>query len=336
MIRLICVTMLVLAVSQRATAQNFQQFVKEYEKCQKPLASRYGRLDIELDFTQPSSNGLQRVETLHIKFDGAKYLEESLYVKTVTAADSKVVSKRIGSKVTGRNSQYGFVVDRRPAGNVLSSVTPNPSEVSKSTEVEQHKFRYPYRCYSRESTYFNVFKSAQFSVTSSGPINLRNLAAYQVTGINTEKFPQGGDRVLSYNFYFLPSAGYVCLGYRFGLVGSPDESEEIYRYKDYESVMPDIAGYDFLSHDGKSPPKGDISIVVKSVSPGAALTDAECSLSAFGLPEPDGISFAPRTPLYVWLLLASGASAGLAFAFRHLRRRAASRAPSPPTGNDHG
>ena len=326
MIRLICITMSVLAVSQRATAQNFQQFMTEYDKCQKSLASRYGQLDIEFDLIQPAPKGLRRVETLHIKLDGVRFLEESLHVKTVTTTDSKVVGQGSGGSVTGGNSQYGFVVDKRPVGSVLVSVTPNPPELSRSTEVERSKFRYPYRCYWPQDSYFNVLKSTQFSVTSSGPIKYQNLAAYQVTGINTDKFPQGGDRVLSYTFYFLPSAGNVCLGYRYSLVGSPDESEEIYRYKDYESVMPDIAGYEFLSHDGKSPPKGDTSIVVKSVGPGVALTDAECSLSAFGLPEPDGISFAPRTPLYVWLLLASGVSAVLAFVFRHLRRRAASRA----------
>ncbi len=326
MIRLVFVVMSVLAVSQCATAQNFQQFMTEYEKCQKSLASRYGRLDVEFDFIQPASKGLRRVETLRIKFDGAKYLQESLHVKTVTPTDLKVVGQGSGGRVTGGNSQYGFVVDQRPAGNVIVSVTPNPPELSKSTEVERSKFRYPYRCYSRQNSYLNVFKSSQFSVTSSGPINHRNLAVYQVTGINTEKMPQGGDRVLSYTFYFLPSAGYVCLGYRFGLVSSPDESEEVYLYKDYGSVMPDIAGYEFVSHDGKNPPKPDISIAVKSVSPGTALTDAECSLSAFGLPEPAGISFAPRIPLSVWLLLAAGVAAAMAVVFRHLRRRASSRA----------
>jgi hypothetical protein len=51
------------------------------------------------------------------------------------------------------------------------------------------------------------------------------------------------------------------------------------------------------------------------------LRDEEFTLSAFGLPEPVGVVWEKRTPVYVWLLVAAGVLLTLAVFLRWLARR---------------
>ncbi|MDY3555512.1 hypothetical protein R5W24_004655, partial [Gemmata sp. JC717] len=51
--------------------------------------------------------------------------------------------------------------------------------------------------------------------------------------------------------------------------------------------------------------------------------ESEFSLTAFGLPEPEGVAWEKRTPSYVWALTATGVFAALAAVFRVLMVRRA-------------
>lgn len=55
--------------------------------------------------------------------------------------------------------------------------------------------------------------------------------------------------------------------------------------------------------------------------------EREFTLSAFGLPEPEGVAWDRPTPTYVWILTAAGACAVLAFGVRLLARRKAQPQP---------
>ena len=57
--------------------------------------------------------------------------------------------------------------------------------------------------------------------------------------------------------------------------------------------------------------------------------DGEFTLSAFGLPEPVGITWKKPTPRYVWFLIAAGSFALLALAFRFIARRCKTANSSP-------
>ena len=76
----------------------------------------------------------------------------------------------------------------------------------------------------------------------------------------------------------------------------------------------------------------EIDIISESdydVDPTVNLPESEFTLSAFGLPEPVGVVWEKRTPNYVWFLIAAGAFAAAAIAFRLLTRRR-SKASSVP------
>jgi len=57
------------------------------------------------------------------------------------------------------------------------------------------------------------------------------------------------------------------------------------------------------------------------VDPSIDPPEREFSLSAFGLPEPVGVVWEKRTPVYVWLLVAAGVLLTLGIFFRWLARR---------------
>ncbi len=56
------------------------------------------------------------------------------------------------------------------------------------------------------------------------------------------------------------------------------------------------------------------------------IPEREFSLSAYGLPEPEGVTLEKPTPVYVWILAAAGGLGVLAWLFRWLARR---RRPTP-------
>lgn len=59
------------------------------------------------------------------------------------------------------------------------------------------------------------------------------------------------------------------------------------------------------------------------IDPVVDLPDAEFTLSAFGLPEPVGVTWSKPTPNYFWWLVAAGGCVLLALGFRYLARRRA-------------
>jgi hypothetical protein len=61
------------------------------------------------------------------------------------------------------------------------------------------------------------------------------------------------------------------------------------------------------------------------------VTEADCSLSAYGFPEPQGVTLNRPTPRYIWILVAAGVCGALALLLRWLPRKGkgVNTAPSP-------
>lgn len=93
------------------------------------------------------------------------------------------------------------------------------------------------------------------------------------------------------------------------------------------SYGPPIDGFSFLSAiDETVVPQGgnkEPAFRVRSALTvrKTTLSPADFRLSAFGLPEPVDAPPVPRSPTYLWLILAAAACVGLAVGFRYLARR---------------
>ena len=78
-------------------------------------------------------------------------------------------------------------------------------------------------------------------------------------------------------------------------------------------------------------PGGDLEITTDTsfrIDPSVELPDQDFTLTAYGLPEPVGITWSKPTPNYVWPLVAAGGCVVLALGFRFLARRRAAAATS--------
>ena len=78
-------------------------------------------------------------------------------------------------------------------------------------------------------------------------------------------------------------------------------------------------------------PSEDLEIVHEcSATEQSSVPESEFTLSAFGLPEPNGVKWNTGTPWYVWLFAAAGVTLLAAFVLRRLARRSRSVATSAP------
>ena len=76
---------------------------------------------------------------------------------------------------------------------------------------------------------------------------------------------------------------------------------------------------------------GDMEIATDTafrIDPTVELPDQEFTLTAYGLPEPVGITWSKPTPRYLWFLVAAGVFIAIAVGFRFLARRRAARLAS--------
>lgn len=109
-----------------------------------------------------------------------------------------------------------------------------------------------------------------------------------------------------------------------GVEESIAENDIQYETTDHPSGFPilktqtwDVTGYSQrLKKEFRTKHRYDYELEVKDNLP-----DADFMLSAFGLPEPFGISVKKSVPAYIWILVAAGVCAAFAFGFRYLARR---------------
>ncbi len=84
---------------------------------------------------------------------------------------------------------------------------------------------------------------------------------------------------------------------------------------------------DWVTIDGKVKNRKQVRREVTLSQPTSLPADEDFTLSAFGIREPVGVVWDKPTSTYVWILLAAGACAILAFGFRYLSHRRQTAAP---------
>jgi hypothetical protein len=83
---------------------------------------------------------------------------------------------------------------------------------------------------------------------------------------------------------------------------------------------------DWRSSNGEVTNRQTLKCEAQLSRPDTLPDDAEFTLSAFGLPEPVGVTWEKPSRTYLWILAAAGVSVALALGFRYLARRRAAQA----------
>lgn len=109
--------------------------------------------------------------------------------------------------------------------------------------------------------------------------------------------------------------------------GMPTKSVIRVAYSDTPlgAVRPYTRVEQFVQYNPNHPAGADTNVFEVEVFKLPDLDDEVFSLSGYGLPEPQGVTWKNPTPRYVWLLAAGGVCVALAVLFRWLARR-----PPPP------
>ena len=272
------------------------------------------------------------------------------YLSDVTvdvAPPPEIKGFRRNSSAVVRNSRYAFVLER-PGGpgagewrlkafHPADSPDPAPRELTDDRFADGPGYTWPYRTpYGDLLTDF--FDAPSFRLLGCGP-SPADPALVRVQFVTVPPPPTAGQKPqprLSGWCDLDPAAGWSIR--RTAVTSGPEDDATVTTVTLASTLEGEgLVRMDEQTAENKWTKGGAVRSHTAAVSKYKVWIDRdvperEFSLTAYGLPEPPGVRFAPRTPTYVWLLVAAGGFAALAVVFRWLSRRrpAATALPTPP------
>lgn len=307
--------------------QHAKKFLDEYGKYKEALEARYRKYSLDCDFISPTKDGLKQVTKCHFESDGVRYISKtngSIYLNQ----DGKIVNSDDSKSLVIGNTRYDATIVVSNDQYLLKKVKTRNDYVSNIAYDNFGLDRFPYFNHALDATYYDIVKATTFVATSAGPVKYRDFDCYEISGNNSKSMPGGKTLSEQYTFYFLQSAGWICLGYKSHQLNEKDYFEDRYQYKNYTELMPVIAGRELWYRPTSGKEVRRINVEYHNVEVGPVLTDAQCSLTAFGLPEPIGAEVPQGRPTYFWLLAVAGFLGLVAVLLRSVVRRPRSTGPS--------
>ncbi len=266
---------------------------------------------------------------------GQWYLAEES-VDVTPPPDLKGLMPRRKSGVVALNSRYGFELGR-PGGptewrlkdvHLTDSTDPSPPNLKAEFLARGTLFAQPYEI---SSTLTDLFNAPSFRLLGCAP-SPRNPALVRVKFENNP--PPVGKRHPTQLIGWCdldPGAGWSIRGFEVTSddrvlrdttstdVTSSIDKDGLVRIDEERQEVRIVKGETLLAHRTQ--------FTTYKIWVDRDVPEREFSLTAYGLPEPPGISFVRPTPMYVWLLIGAGGFAILALVFRWLTHRK----PAPST-----
>jgi len=336
---IVLTTALVTGTSHRAAAQT------EFATVKTEVAAGQARHMAQAEYVQFDRVGEQYDELNNhalvsrvrsrMRRTGQWYLAEDS-VDVTPPPDLKGLMPRRKSGVVALNSRYGFALSR-PGGptewrlndvHLADSVDPSPANLKAEFLAQGTLFTRPYAI---SSTLTDLFNAPSFRLLGCAP-SPRNPALVRVQFENNP--PPVGKRPPSQLSGWCdldPGAGWSIRGFEVTSddrvlrdttstdVTSSVDRDGLVRIDEERHEIKIVKGETLLAHRTQ--------LTTYKIWVDRDVPEREFSLTAYGLPEPPGISFVRPTPMYVWLLVGAGGFAILALVFRWLTHRN----PAPAT-----
>jgi hypothetical protein len=245
------------------------------------------------------------------------------------------VIKRFGEEAGGSNSRYAFSLARK---DDKQYVVTDLKLHEAGDHPEMCWLSCPIADYRKGQTYLEMAESPEHRILSFEDCDWQERKNMKVLRMEYERHRIGGQKALTSKaeYYFSPADGWICCGSREWDDNSSKTYESIYTYspkigEDY----PRLERIEDWIRDQKEPAKSRRTRVAEitefnHVDP---IPDANFRLSAFGIPEPEGVEWPKPSKTWLWLLTGGIALGALAVLFgwfsRHRARRAIAR-PVPP------
>ena len=336
---IVLTTALVTGTSHRAAAQT------EFATVKTEVAAGQARHMAQAEYVQFDRVGEQYDELNNhalvsrvrsrMRRTGQWYLAEDS-VDVTPPPDLKGLMPRRKSGVVALNSRYGFALSR-PGGptewrlndvHLADSVDPSPANLKAEFLAQGTLFTRPYAI---SSTLTDLFNAPSFRLLGCAP-SPRNPALVRVQFENNP--PPVGKRPPSQLSGWCdldPGAGWSIRGFEVTSddrvlrdttstdVTSSVDRDGLVRIDEERHEIKIVKGETLLAHRTQ--------LTTYKIWVDRDVPEREFSLTAYGLPEPPGISFVRPTPMYVWLLVGAGGFSILALVFRWLTHRK----PAPST-----
>jgi hypothetical protein len=233
------------------------------------------------------------------------------------------------------NSKYAFRLMHRPNGYVLDKIDFNPKAGSSSFEPELLTFHYICMCpglvvhgvWLPDAIQSQDCKIREWKTIQEGSGRFLNLRfSYR----KTFKTPKGNPALVWKDASVFLDEDKSMLIRRYELwYSTPRFDGKVITENELDDsddsipvVKRSISHYKIILHKGGIKESEEVTEYQSERKP---LTEADCSLTAFGLPEPPGIKWKKPTLLYVWILGAALLSLTLMGVFRWLVRRKLSK-----------
>lgn len=300
-----------------------EQFLEQYQPHAEALERAYTNIKMKWTITISSSNGVVQISSVETKYNRSNMLFRSISGKQFVQATGKILSESSGGNIEGQNDRYAFDLRSKPENQyVVRSVemhTPNQRPFLCYVTVpfaDPHSVRQTYLEMARDdANQILAFEDCQWQDQPMKELQVR----YSATNMSTKK-PMG----VTGGFYFSPAERWICRGKWFVLDVEPNIVYED-RY-DYEprpgEEFPALKRIEEIEKDQKKKTSRRANVMeITEFERCPPFADADFRLTAFGLPEPQGVQWPTPPKTWLWLVLAGVVVGLLAGLFTWLKRR---------------
>ena len=302
------------------------RFLEEYRPHAGALEDYYGSAELKYTLTQFGPENTL-IEEIQGKYDRGHYL-----LSTSGKAVKNSSGETYGHYQTpfdGRNPSYYFqLIGKRESGYKVKDLV----LAEKGQRPSLCAMTVPFADALLGMTFLEMGedKGTGFLAWEDRAWRNEPMKVLRVEYIDMHKNPTTAE------YFFSPKDGWLCRGLRRWATGDPNPVvEEVYIYEPTQGEpFPALKREEQWVRHGQAPDQDKQTLLteVTELRRAGPFPDSDFRLSAFGIPEPEGIEPPPPSRLWLWLLLGGAALAGVAVFFAWLRRRFRKTSPSPNRG----
>ncbi len=291
------------------------RFLAEYEPHYQAIVDYYSTCHGKYEFHENAGKGKTRVTRADVKSSLTNYLLVGSR-NLIEDSTGKLVSEGEPDDIEGGNSQYSFKLHKKSEREfVLKDVKihgsgPNNSLSPLSVAYADY--------WGRERTYLDLVRDETVRCLAFDDCVWQNKPMKELKVVYTIIHPQTKKpKDVTTGYYFSPADGWICCGKQDFPVGN---YKQVYAYDYVEGLQfPTLRRMETTPWNNEE--KRKVIEVTEFEHLQAPLPETDFRLTAFGLPEPMGVTWQQQPRYWLWLLVAAGACAVIAALLMWLRQR---------------
>jgi hypothetical protein len=258
----------------------------------------------------------------------AKNFLLTAYSKHIKRSSGQIISQAQKPYIEVRNRLYSFTLFRKAEGEYVIT---DLRLADASDQMPLCQMMAPFADYGRGMTYLELAQDEGTRFLSFEDCTWQNkpMKELRIGYTETRKSPKKSYDITA-AYYFSPQDGWICCCQRWWAPNEPKEKyvENIYFYESRDGeAVPSLIQVEVWERNEKDAAQSRrISLTeVSQFRRAGPFPDTDFRLSAFGLPEPEGVKWPQPPRTWLWLILAGSTAALVAMVFWWLKHR------HPPT-----